>query len=39
MDKAAKAEQRIKNVCNKLGVTEGGRQWLDVALDPFKDIT
>jgi hypothetical protein len=39
MDKAARAEQKIKAHCNRLGITDGGRQWLDVALDPFKDIT
>jgi hypothetical protein len=38
MDKAAKAENRIKNVCDSLGITHGGRLWLDTALDPFKDI-
>lgn len=38
MDKAAQAEQRIKNICDKLGITEGGRKWVDIALDPFKDI-
>jgi hypothetical protein len=38
MEKAAKAEKRIKDVCDRLGITSGGRQWLDVALDPFKDI-
>lgn len=39
MDKAAQAEARIKNICDKLGITEGGRKWVDIALDPFKDIT
>jgi len=38
MDKAAKAEARIKAICDKLGITDGGRKWVDVALDPFKDI-
>jgi hypothetical protein len=38
MEKAAKAENRIKNICDSLGITNGGRQWLDVAIDPFKDI-
>lgn len=38
MDKATQAEARIKQVCDSLGVTEGGRLWLDVALDPFKDL-
>lgn len=38
MDKAAQAEHRIKNVCDALGITSGGRLWMDVALDPFKDI-
>lgn len=38
MDKAAKAEARIKAVCDRMGITEGGRKWIDVALDPFKDI-
>lgn len=38
MDKAAKAEARIKAVCERLGITPGGRLWLDCALDPFKDI-
>lgn len=38
MDKAAQAEQRIKQTCDKLGITHGGRLWLDTALDPFKDI-
>lgn len=39
MDKAAKAEATIKRVCDSLGITADGRKWLDVALDPFKDIT
>lgn len=38
MEKAAKAEERIKRVCESLGITPGGRLWLDTALDPFKDI-
>lgn len=38
MDKAAKAESRIKSVCDSYGISEPGRKWLNVALDPFKDI-
>lgn len=38
MEKAALAEQRIKTVCDRLGISEGGRLWMDIALDPFKDI-
>jgi len=38
MDKASRAEARIKSVCDRLGITEGGRKWMDTALDPFKDI-
>jgi len=39
MDKAARAEAQIKKTCDRLGISSAGRQWLDVALDPFKDIT
>jgi len=35
---AGKAEDQITNICNKLGITDAGKNWLDVALDPFKDI-
>lgn len=38
MEKAAKAEARLKGICQQLGITDEGRKWLDVALDPFKDI-
>lgn len=38
MDKAAKAEKRIKQICDQMGITPDGRKWLDTALDPFKDI-
>lgn len=38
MERAAKAERKIKNICDSLGITPGGREWMDVALDPFKDI-
>lgn len=38
MDKAAKAEKSIKHSCQQLGITDGGRLWLDTALDPFKDL-
>lgn len=38
MDKASKAETSIKNTCDQIGITSDGRKWLDVALDPFKDI-
>ncbi len=38
MEKAVKAEGEIARVCRALGVTPDGRRWLDVALDPFKDV-
>lgn len=38
MDRAAKAENSIKTTCDSLGISPEGRKWLDVALDPFKDI-
>lgn len=38
MEKAIKAENEIARVCRTLGVTADGRKWLDVALDPFKDV-
>lgn len=38
MDKAAQAEEKIKRICDRLQITPGGRLWMDVALDPFKDL-
>lgn len=36
--KAARAEQKIKRVCDELGISEAGHFWLDHAVDPFKDL-
>lgn len=36
--KARKAEQKLANVCQQLGITQNGHFWLDHALDPFKDL-
>lgn len=38
MHNAAVAENKLKKICDDLGITPEGRNWLDVALDPFKDI-
>jgi hypothetical protein len=38
MEKASKAEQKLKQLCDRIGVTSEGRNWLDICLDPFKDI-
>lgn len=38
MDNAIRAEQKLKKICDSLGITPEGRKWLDVALDPFKDV-
>lgn len=38
MDRAAKAERQITDICKQLGITHEGRVWIDTALDPFKDI-
>lgn len=38
MEKAAKAEAKMKALCERMGITPEGRSWLDVCLDPFKDI-
>jgi len=37
-EKAAKAERSLANTCAKLGITETGKRWLDLCLDPFKDL-
>jgi len=37
-EKAAKAERSLANTCAKLGITEVGKRWLDLCLDPFKDL-
>jgi hypothetical protein len=37
-DRAAKAERSLAKTCSKLGITETGKRWLDLCLDPFKDI-
>lgn len=28
----------MANTCAKLGITESGKRWLDLCLDPFKDL-
>jgi hypothetical protein len=38
MEKASKAEAKLKAMCDGIGITPEGRKWLDVCLDPFKDI-
>lgn len=38
MEKASKAEAKMKRICDGIGITPEGRAWLDVCLDPFKDI-
>lgn len=38
MEKAAKAEAKLLRICNQLQITDEGRKWLDISLDPFKDI-
>jgi len=35
---AAKAEMSLSKTCKKLGITLEGKRWLDLALDPFKDL-
>lgn len=35
---AAKAEISLAKTCKKLGITEEGKRWLDLCLDPFKDM-
>lgn len=35
---AAKAEKSLATTCAKYGITESGKRWLDLALDPFKDL-
>lgn len=35
---AAKAENEIAKICRKIGVTEHGKRWLDICLDPCKDM-
>lgn len=35
---AARAEQSLSKTCATLGITEEGKRWLDIALDPFKDM-
>lgn len=37
-EKAAKAERSLANTCSKLGITDAGKRWLDLCLDPFKDL-
>lgn len=37
-EKAAKAERSLANTCQKLGITDAGKRWLDICLDPFKDL-
>jgi len=37
-EKAAKAEISLAKTCDKLGITTEGKRWLDLALDPFKDL-
>jgi len=37
-NKAAKAEIKIQQACERLGVSQSGLFWLDHALDPFKDM-
>jgi len=39
MQQAAQAEKRLQQLSERLGVTRAGFKWMDVALDPFKDIT
>ncbi len=38
MNKAARAEQKLANVCASLGISMNGKFWLDHAVDPFKDL-
>lgn len=35
---AAQAEQLIKTCCQKAGISEQGKNWFDIAIDPFKDL-
>jgi len=35
---AAKAEDEINRICQKMGVSTHGKEWLDIALDPCKDM-
>lgn len=37
--KAIIAEEKIDRICDHIGVSDAGKEWLDVALDPFKDVT
>lgn len=37
-EKAAKAEISLAKTCRRLGITQEGKNWLDLALDPFKDL-
>lgn len=38
MERASKAEHKLKKICDELRITPEGRKWLDVCVDPFKDI-
>lgn len=38
MNRAAKAEENLKRTCEKLGIGESGREWFEVAIDPFGDM-
>jgi hypothetical protein len=38
MNTASKAETKLRNVCDRLGITREGHAWLDHAVDPFKDL-
>jgi len=35
---AAKAEKSLAATCAAIGITESGKRWLDLVLDPFKDL-
>lgn len=37
-EKAAKSEQSFSQTCAKAGISEMGKRWLDITLDPFKDL-
>ncbi len=36
--RAAEAEKKIRDACDKYGISRAGYHWLDHALDPFKDL-
>lgn len=38
MERATKAERNFKAACERMGISPQGKDWLELALDPFNDI-